>query len=228
MLRHLIILSGSLVDSPLLRCLIHDARFIVAADGGSDHARRIGIRPDLAVGDLDSITPAGKDWLEAGRIPVNVFPAEKDATDSEIAMAAALAAIPAGTPPEAVELVLLGALGSRPDHVLGNELMAVSLAAKGFNVLVSDGISILRALHGPANIRVDLGALPPTDWAVSTVAVSPVVSGLTYTGLKYPLDDYTLNFGSSRGISNEPAAGAESFTVRFDEGLALVCLTPRD
>ncbi len=228
MRRHLIILSGSLADTPLLRVLIRDCSHVVAADGGSDHARRIGLKPHLAVGDLDSITPEGRAWLDASAIPVNVYPPEKDATDSEIALAASLAAIPAGTPPESVELVFLGALGSRPDHVLGNQMMAASLAARGYRVLISDGLSILWAMQGPDSLAISLDSLPPENWAFSVVALSPIVSGLTYTGLKYPLDRFTLPFGSSRGISNEPAAGVREITVRIESGLALACLTPRD
>ncbi len=227
MLRHLIILSGTVVDGPLLRYLLRDSNYIIAADGGADHAHRLGLLPDLAVGDLDSILPAGLAWLQEKKIPLNVFPVEKNATDSEIALAAAIASVPSGTPPSEVELVFLGALGSRPDHVLGNQLIAACLATEGYRVLLTDGISILQGAHGPFEQTFDLASLPPTSWAYSTIALTPQVTGLSYEGLKYPLTDFTLEFGSTRGISNEPEPGAAEIRISFKQGMALLCLTPK-
>ncbi|NLC84459.1 MAG: thiamine diphosphokinase [Ruminococcaceae bacterium] len=227
MLRHLIILSGNVVDTPLLRYLMRDSSYIIAADGGADHAHRLGVIPDLAVGDLDSIQPEGLAWLEARQIPLNIFPVEKNATDSEIALAAAIASVPEGTPPTEVELVFIGAMGTRPDHVLGNQLIAACLATKGYRVLLTDGISILQAAHGPFQQTFNLAVLPPTTWAFSTIALTPQITGLTYEGLKYPLENYTIEFGSTRGISNEPKPDSSEIHVSFTQGLALICLTPK-
>ena len=58
---------------------------IVAADGGLDHARAAGLIPDVLVGDLDSVSPAGLDWATAN-ISVQRHPADKSATDTELAL----------------------------------------------------------------------------------------------------------------------------------------------
>lgn len=225
-MRHLIVLSGSLTAGPLLDRLLTPRDHVVAADGGSDHLRQLGIAPDLVVGDFDSIKPASRQWIERQGIAVHRYPTAKNATDSEIALDASLAALPPDSRPEDVELVILGALGSRPDHVLGNQMMAASLAERGYRVVMSDGISLIYTLAGPGRLQIDLRQLPEADWAVSTVAVSREATGLTYAGLRYPLDHFTLPFGSSRGLSNEPTEPVGMVEVSLTGGTILICLTP--
>jgi len=91
---------------------------------------------------------------------------------------------------------------------------------------MSDGISLIYALAGPGHLRIDLRQFPETNWAVSTVALSREVNGLTYAGLRYPLDHFTLAFGSSRGLSNEPADPTGLIEVSLTDGTILFCLTP--
>lgn len=225
-MRHLIVLSGSLTAGPLLDRLLTPRDHVVAADGGSDHLRLLGIAPNLVVGDFDSIKPAGRQWIERQEIAVHRYPTAKNATDSEIALDASLSALPPDSRPEDVELVILGALGSRPDHVLGNQMMAASLAERGYRVVMSDGISLIYALAGPGRQQIDLHQFPETDWAVSSIAVSREATGLTYAGLQYPLDHFTLPFGSSRGLSNKPAKPDSVIEVSLTAGTILFCLTP--
>lgn len=225
-MRHLILLSGNLAAGPLLDQLLIPCDYLVAADGGTDHAHRFGLLPDMVVGDFDSIAPESRAWIEANRIPVHRFPTVKDATDSEIALEASLAAVSADTPPGDVELVFLGAFGSRPDHVLGNQLMAAAFAEKGYRVTLSDGISLLYALHGPATLSLAMNELPAGPWAVSVITVTARATGVTYTGLRYPLTDFTLPFGSTRGLSNEPLTKDSRISISLTEGTLLVCLTP--
>lgn len=227
-MRHLIVLSGNLTDGPLLTQLLLPRNYLVAADGGSDHLHRLNILPDLVVGDFDSIAADGREWIESNRIPVHRFPTVKDTTDSEIALEASLSAIPRHTRPQDVELVFLGALGSRPDHVLGNQMMAAALAQKGYRVTMSDGVSLIYAMSGPDRLNIDMSKLPQLRWVVSTIAISAEATGLTYTGLCYPLNRFTLPFGSSHGLSNEPGAQNNQISISLEKGTILVCLTPSD
>ncbi len=225
-MRHLIVLSGDLIESPLTDRLLEKRDHVVAADGGTDHLRRMGVTPDLVVGDFDSISPEGQAWILERQIKVLRFPQAKNATDSEIALEASLAALPPSISLPEVELVFLGALGNRPDHVLGNQLMAAALARKGYRVTMSDGVSILYAVHGPDRWEMDLGNLPATRWAISVISVSTEARGISYQGLRYPLDDFDLQFGSSRGISNEPEKPNGIISIELASGTILICLTP--
>jgi len=88
--------------------------FVVAADGGARHAAGLGVRLDRWVGDGDSLPAAALEELRAAGIPVELVTAEKDETDTELALRAALDA-------GATDIVILGAFGGpRLDHALAN------------------------------------------------------------------------------------------------------------
>ena len=84
MSRFIILLGGKLVRTPRLDAQVAGAR-VIAADAGMNHAKTLGITPELWVGDFDSVT----DELEAefAAIPQNRYPQDKDNTDGELAVA---------------------------------------------------------------------------------------------------------------------------------------------
>ncbi|MDD2457302.1 MAG: thiamine diphosphokinase [Eubacteriales bacterium] len=230
--RIVIVLSGQIASEDGFRDLVHQQDVLICADGGARHLHRIGLLPDRLVGDLDSINPDDLAWIEQHAVPIVRFPSIKDETDAELAVEASLAVLcekkdlnRATLPPESVELVFLAVLGGRPDHVLANQLMAVKLAERGYPVLLSDGQSRMIPVVGPAQLSLEMPTLPVQSWAVSAIPISPVLSGLTYTGLKYPLDHATLERGSCRGVSNRPIIG-QSIEVDLERGSMLVIITP--
>ncbi|MBA2254511.1 MAG: thiamine diphosphokinase, partial [Chloroflexi bacterium] len=79
-------------------------RLVVAADGGAVRAASLGLRPDLVVGDADSLLPEQLTALRASGVAIELSPVAKDATDLELAVRAA-------TGRGATELVVLGAFG---------------------------------------------------------------------------------------------------------------------
>jgi thiamine pyrophosphokinase len=236
-MRICIVLSGQVLDDQGLGTWLAGRSLLVCADGGARHLYRLGILPDLLIGDLDSIRPQEHAWLEAASIPVHKYPTAKDMTDSELAIEAALAIARERSPdlpPAAMEIVILAAFGSRPDHVLANQLMAANLASIGYKVVLTDGLSHLMAIHGPDTRTIPLPLLANASWAVSAIPVSPLVTGLTYTGLRYPLHDATLTFGSSRAVSNEPDPAIlvadkkepPAISIALASGTLIVILTP--
>jgi len=90
-----------------------DDAWIIAADGGADHARRLGLCVDLVVGDLDSVTPATLDALGDGTV-VDRHPSDKESTDLELALDHVLRR--SGI----TSVIVVGGLGGRFDHLLGN------------------------------------------------------------------------------------------------------------
>lgn len=88
------------------------ASLVVAADGGARHAAPLGLPLHQVVGDFDSLSAADADELEAAGVTVSRFPTNKDATDTELAL---LAALNAG----ATEIALLCTWGGRSDHAIG-------------------------------------------------------------------------------------------------------------
>ncbi len=188
---------------------------VIAADAGIAACRRLGLRPDMAVGDFDSAGPDELEALDASGIPVLRVPAEKDESDLELALAQAVER-------DARMVVVLGALGGpRIEH----ELSAIALVGHASDLGVGmslvderSSVSLLDAAgdgYGgrsraararpararPARFTVE-GA--PGDF-VSLFPFGGDAIGVTTEGLRYPLRDEDLPVGPSRGLSNELA-----------------------
>ena len=113
------------------------------------------------------------------------------------------------------ELLLLGALGGRLDQTLAN-LLILAQREWPVPVRIAEGGQSAQVLHGGQTLTLT----GSTGSTVSLLPLSPKVTGITYTGLEYPLVDATLCLGSTRGISNVLAASPA--TIRIADGLALV------
>jgi thiamine pyrophosphokinase len=189
------------------------ADLVIAADGGAGSLDRLGRHPDLLIGDLDSVEPSLVDRLVAAGVRVERHASDKDASDTELAVEAALAA-------GATEVVLLGAFGgSRIDHELANLLLLADPALAGRDIRVARAGTTVRAVHGGG--RADLaGALGDL---VTLLPVGADATGVTTDGLRWPLVAATLRFGRSRGLSNEVVSSPAS--VRIEGGTLLVVET---
>ena len=208
MSRFAILLGGDLVATPRLMAQIDGAR-VIAADSGIRHAHALGVEPELWTGDFDSVVDEMRQ--DYPHVPTAVFPAEKDMTDGEIAVEAALER-------GASELVLVGAFGgARADHAFLHLAAAIRLAEAGTPCLLSSGRQEGRPLL-PGETNVDL----PTGTLFSVLAFSDL-QGLTLTGAKWPLSDRFVPFGSSLTLSNEVAG---HLTVRLAAGRALLVAHP--
>lgn len=186
------------------------ADLVVAADGGTEHLERWGIAPHVVVGDLDSLRPGARERIEHGGVRVERWPAEKDKTDTELALERAIAA-------GADEVVVVGALGGpRADHAIANTLLLALERPRGVPVRLARGPLSIQLLRGGERIAL-AGA---EGGLVTLLAVGGDAEGVETDGLRYPLRGETLRLGSSRGVSNETVrAGA---TVRLGSGALLV------
>ncbi len=185
---------------------------VVAADAGADTAVALGLRPDLAVGDFDSIGPGGLARLRAAGIPIEAAAAAKDESDTELAV---LAAVRRG----ADALTIVGGLGGRPDHLLANIGLLAHPALAVRRVELIDDRTRITLIRGPGE-RELVGRL---DDVVSLLPFGPGVDGVTTTGLEWRLDDEPLPVGPARGLSNVRTASLAVVAVRT--GLLLVIET---
>jgi thiamine pyrophosphokinase len=189
------------------------ADLVVAADGGAAWLDRLGRRPHLLVGDLDSVEPSVVKRLAAAGTEVERHPADKDASDTELALLAARAR-------GATEVVLLGALGGdRLDHELANLLLLADPDLADVPVITVRGGTSVRVLRpgSSLDLEAEVGDL------VSLLPLGGDAGGVTTSGLRWPLADATLRVGRSRGLSNEVTAPAA--TVSLAAGLLLVIRT---
>lgn len=186
---------------------------VVAADGGARHAAALGLTLDRWVGDGDSLDGAALAALEASGVPLERARPDKDETDTELAILAALRLGAEG-------VVILGALGGRIDHALANIGLLSLPALAGRSAVILDATSRVSLLVGPGTARLDGGR----GDLVSLLPVGEAVEGVTTEGLVYPLDDEPLPAGTPRGLSNVMSADAAS--VRLRQGRLLVVETP--
>ena len=207
MSRFAILLSGDLTVTNRLRRQIADARFI-AADSGMKHARTLGIVPELWVGDFDS---AGSELLlNYSEVPRRVHPSDKDATDGEIAVAAALKL-------GAMEFILIGGLGGQSDHATAHLGLALHLAQSGHTCFISNGNEEAYPLIAGA-YEFDFGA----QSRLSIVPWSDI-TGLDLTGVKWPLKNKDLTLGSSFTMSNVALGPVK---LSFATGIAIAIAYP--
>lgn len=204
--RFVIIANGDIRDYDWHRSQLRKEDYMICADGGVRHALAMGIVPQLVLGDFDSTPPEIMAGLDPDLCRREHFPAEKDATDTEMVLDWCLAKDPA-------EILMMGLLGSRLDHTLANIFLLAKIPEGIKATIINEQNEIFlcrdkRELEGC-----------PGD-CLSILPLTPNIQFVSTRGLKYILADDTLNFGSTRGISNEMAR--EHGSVKIGEGLALV------
>ncbi len=191
--------------------LLRDADLVIAADGGANWLAAMDLGADLLVGDLDSASPEAVRALEEGGCQVVRHPERKEATDTELALGEAMAR-------GATRITVLGAIGGRIDHTLGNILLLALPGLEGLAVRLFDGVSYLSLVRGEACVRGEKGDL------VSLLPIGGDAHGIRTEGLEYPLRGETLRLGPARGISNA-LTGPEA-RVSVEEGCLLMVHTP--
>ena len=193
---------------------------VVAADGGARHAAGLGLRIDRWVGDGDSIDPADLDRLRAAGVPIDLVPTDKDESDTELAIDAAVAA-------GADEVTVLGAFGGRRlDHSIANLTLLAHPALRSRPAVLLDGAAKVRLVRAPGpDGRPVATALPGRIGdLVSLIPFGGDVEAIRTDGLHYPLSDETLLLGSARGLSNIRSSDDASFVL--GRGSVLVIETP--
>ncbi len=161
---------------------IREDDYVLAADGGLAHLQKLGIRPDGIIGDFDSLGYVPQD--------AQVFPVEKDDTDSMLAVRKGLAM-------GYRRFVLYGALdGPRLDHTLANLQTLCFLASHG-------AVGYLVGLHYAATaIREEMMTFATSAEGILSVFCWGKDSDVTLQGLKYELEKGTLSADFPLGVSN--------------------------
>ena len=175
-------------DARLLQ-IAASADYIIAADGGAQSLAAAGIVPHLLVGDLDSLSDDHVDWLIAQGVEVQRYAREKDETDLELALLAAVAR-------NASHIDLFCVLGGRWDHTVA------TIAMLCLPMLIGRTVRIFADGQTLAIVRDHIVLDGPVTRTVSLIPLTPTVDGITTTGLAYPLECATLYFERSRGVSN--------------------------
>lgn len=189
-MKAIVIANGELNHRPR----IEPGDLLIAADGGGRHCLRLGLIPQVVIGDFDSLDPTELAALEQAGVEIARYPARKDYTDLELALHLARER-------GATQVVVLAALGARWDQTIANLLLPLSAGMAGLTVRLLDGnqeLLFLCAADSPASVEIDG---QPGD-TVSLLPLAGDASGISTAGLEYPLLGETLFFGTTRGVSN--------------------------
>jgi len=205
-----IVFAGSAPVAATVRDRLPVEAAVIAADSGVQVATALGLHVDLLVGDLDSADPASVEAAIADGTTVERHPAEKDATDLELAFDAALAR-------GARCIVLVDGGGDRLDHLLGNLALLASPALAGVRVEAYAGTARLAVARG-GEPAVEITGAPGS--LVTLLAAGGPARGIVTEGLRYPLQCEELALGTTRGVSNELVGGSGS--VGLHTGTLLV------
>ena len=181
---------------------------VIAADRGLEHALALGLEVTVAVGDFDSASPEAVDVAEASGTRIDRHPAEKDATDLELALDVAASMSPA-------RILVLASTGGRLDHELATLLLLGSERYAGTQLDAFVGTARVHVIRGERVLEGAPGEL------VTLVALHGGAEGVTTEGLAYPLRGEALAAGSSRGVSNVFAEATASVTVERGVLLAI-------
>ena len=179
---------------------------VIAADGGLDHARALGLDVSVAIGDFDSASEEALAAAETAGVRVVRHPGEKDATDLELALDLAVSS-------GASRILVLAGDRGRLDHLVAGLLLLGSGKYAGVEVDALVGRVRAHVVRGRRALPGEPGEL------VSLLALHGEASGVTTAGLAYELRGETLEPGSSRGVSN--VLTAPEATVSVERGTLL-------
>lgn len=208
----ILIISGGEINEDFAKEWIkaYQPDYMIAADSGMEFLRQAGLVPDMIIGDFDSVSAETLAHFKAQEgIAVKQLNPMKDDTDTEAAIRQAIAL-------GAEEITLLGATGSRIDHVLGNvALLGIGLKEHVAMRLV-DSHNRIRMADKPFKLR----KAEQFGRYVSLIPYAGDVEGVTLKGFLYPLENYHMSSFSSLGVSNEIVE--EEAEVQLREGILLV------
>ncbi len=170
----------------------------IAADAGYRTAGTLGERVDILLGDFDSLGEPPRDE----RMEIIRVPAEKDLTDTQLAVEVALDR-------GAEEIILVGGLSGRLDHTLSTLSILEDLHGRGCYATLTDGQNRVRYLRSSSTLIARSGYR-----YLSLIAADETVRGVEIKGCKYPLKHATLRRSMQFAVSNEITGNVAFIAVK--------------
>jgi thiamine pyrophosphokinase len=206
-MRAIVAAGGEPLDDVWRTELAADA-LVIAADSGLAHVYALGRTPHVVVGDFDSVDPDHLEQATTEGARIERHPADKDATDLELALEIARQL-------GATEVTVIGAGGGRLDHLLTAMTLLAAPEWAEMRIEAFAGPARLTVVHDHADLVGAIGSL------VTLLVVGAAATGITTTGLRWPLVDENLAATSTRGVSNEITASPATVTVGTGTLLAI-------
>lgn len=187
-MKTVIISSGEIYDYGFCRELVKSADRIICADGGTRHAYNMQLTPSVIIGDMDSSAGEYIEHYRKKGVEVIQYPTDKDKTDTHICIEYALAF--------STEIILLGATGSRIDHMLANISLLTLGFEKGVPISIIDNKNHIRLIKDSIRLAGKKGEY------FSLIPFTERVTGICTKGAQYELQDAVMEHGNPYGVSN--------------------------
>lgn len=184
MKRCVIVAGADINNYGYIRSRLKESDYFIFCDCGLRHMKSLGFAPNLIVGDFDSYEKPNSD------IETIVLPCEKDDTDTVFAVKEALKR-------GFDDFLIIGAIGARLDHTLGNVSILLMLETLGKSAMIIDDYSEMEIVSSkPAYVDSSFEYF-------SLINISGTAKGVTIKNAKYPLENAEITCEYQYGISNE-------------------------
>jgi len=207
-----LIVTGGNINKEFLSNIMKNIKFdtIIAVDNGLKVLNEINIKPKHIVGDFDTVNKDILDlYTEDTSIQIHKFNPIKDNTDTDIAIRLAVEL-------ESDEIIIVGGIGSRIDHVLGNIQVLKYTLDNNIKCKMIDENNEIELI----NKTTILNKNEINKKYVSLIPLTEKVDNINLKGFKYELENGMLTIGSSLGISNEIIS--ERAIIEFDNGILIM------
>jgi len=208
--RAVIISHGKVINKEFFIKMIKESDYVIAANGGSKHAKSFGLIPDVIIGDLDSISKKDYLFFLNNGSDFKKYSPIKDKTDIHLALEHAMEC-------GFKEILLLCVFGDRLDHMLANIFLLMRAVEADINVKIVDEFHEIILICNLGRIEGNIGDI------VSLIPLTPTVSGIKLTGLKFAPKKGRLKMTETLGISN--VLTKKSATITINKGKLLLIKT---
>ncbi len=210
----IIFANGEIKKRDRAQLFAKQAEYIICADGGAIHCDRMGIIPDIVIGDMDSIPEKIREKFARHNVTIKTFPVDKNNTDLELAIHHARSWI---QEMGKAAIHIVGGLGGRWDMSLATILLLANQDNRQQRIVIHGDDETIYALQpGEHSFQGTTGQ------RISFLPLQGEVKNLTLSGLYYPATEITLNAGSSLGVSNYFID--HTCLVTFTDGMLLMIL----
>lgn len=208
MIKKAVIMSGGKAPcNEVLIDEINNADLVIGADSGANTLYKYNIKPDILLGDFDSISKTVLNYYSGSQCNIEIYPPEKDYTDTELALVKAMEL-------GCKEICFLGCTGSRIDHLLGNLGLLKICLDNDIKAYIRDDNNLIFIVKTSCKLAGNKGQV------ISFQAYGDAVKNFSIKGAKYELNDYILTIGDPRTVSNEFME--EDIYISFSKGYVMI------
>ncbi|MBQ8551496.1 MAG: thiamine diphosphokinase [Clostridia bacterium] len=182
-----------------------ESDFVIAADSGYRTAKRLAVKPDMLLGDLDSLDRSSLSESELAEMEKILVSPIKDDTDTQLAVDTAISR-------GAENIYIIGGLGGRLDHTMSSVFLLEYIAEHGVECVMTDGKNRVRILYadgGRHTLVVERGYK-----YLSLISLTDKCEEVSISGVYYPLNCVELTRRYSYAVSNEIIADRAEISLR--------------